>query len=143
MSPRAQKQPSLLYVVKQLELAVRAQLDALLKPARVSVPQYTALTVLERRTTMSSADLARASFVRAQSTTDLVAGLERRGFIRREPDPENRRRLLISLTDTGRQLLAELEPLVAKLEERMVDQLDRPARAAFRANLNACRTALT
>jgi hypothetical protein len=59
--------PLLLYVVKQLELATRARLDQVLKGSGVTALQYTALSVLERRPTMSSADLARASFVRAQS----------------------------------------------------------------------------
>src|SRR3712207_1455600 len=93
--PEEPAPPSLLYLVKQLELATRAHLDAVLKPSGVTALQYTALTVLARRPTMSSADLARASFVRAQSTADLVGTLERRRLIRREVDPDNRRRMLI------------------------------------------------
>ena len=133
----------LLYVVKQLELATRAQLDALLKPSGVTALQYTALSVLERRPTMTSADLARASFVRAQSTADLVGALERRGLIQRTTDAGNKRRLLISLTDEGRRFLAEYDPLVADLETQMLRHLDEPDREAFRQYLYACREALS
>jgi DNA-binding MarR family transcriptional regulator len=89
---------SILYVVKQLELVIRARLDAVLRPSGVTALQYTALSVLERRPTISSSDLARSSFVRAQSTHDLVSALTKRGLIERSVDPANRRRLLISLT---------------------------------------------
>lgn len=133
----------LLYVVKQLELATRAQLDALLKPSGVTALQYTALSVLERRPTMTSADLARASFVRAQSTADLVGALERRGLIHRTTDAGNKRRLLISLTDAGHSFLAEYDPLVADLETQMLRHLDEPDREAFRRYLYACREALS
>src|SRR5689334_14560427 len=40
--------PSLLYLVKRTELAVRARLDEVLKPSGLTALQYTALTVLER-----------------------------------------------------------------------------------------------
>jgi len=135
--------PSLLYLVKQLELMTRAQLDAVLKPSGVTALQYTALTVLARRPTMSSADLARASFVRAQSTADLVGTLERRRLIRREVDPDNRRRMLIGLTDEGRALLATYDPLVRRLEARMQRELDDAQRATLRDLLDSCRRALS
>ena len=104
--------PLLLYVVKQLELATRARLDAVLKESGVTALQYTALSVLERRPTMSAADLARASFVRAQSAADLIGALERRGLIERSIDPDNRRRMLISLTTEGRAFLDAYDPRV-------------------------------
>ena len=45
-------QPMLLYLVKQVELAVRSHLDNLLRPAGLTALQYTALTVLERHPDM-------------------------------------------------------------------------------------------
>lgn len=134
--------PLLLYVVKQLELATRARLDQVLRGSGVTALQYTALSVLERRPTMSSADLARASFVRAQSAADLVGALERRGLIDRRTDPDNRRRMLISLTDAGRAFLEEYDPRVNELEERMLRALDESQRAVLRTALVACRQAL-
>lgn len=143
-SARPERVPALLlYVVKQLELVSRARLDALLKPSGVTALQYTALSVLERRPTMSSSDLARASFVRAQSTADLVLALERRGLIERSVDPTNRRRLLISLTEKGHDFLAEYDPLVNQLEEEMVQDLTAEEREAFRRYLLAGRRALS
>jgi DNA-binding MarR family transcriptional regulator len=134
--------PLLLYVVKQLELATRAHLDAVLKPSGVTALQYTALTVLERRPTMTSADLARASFVRAQSAADLVGALERRGLIRRETDATNRRRMLISLTDQGQEFLKAYRPVVKELEERMLQDLETGDRTRLRDWLQTCRRSL-
>ncbi|MFE7223282.1 MarR family winged helix-turn-helix transcriptional regulator [Nocardioides sp. NPDC057577] len=135
--------PLLLYVVKQLELATRARLDAVLKESGVTALQYTALSVLERRPTMSAADLARASFVRAQSAADLIGALERRGLIERRIDPDNRRRMLISLTTEGRAFLDTYDPRVEELEEQMLADLGPEDRTAFRTFLDSSRRALS
>ncbi|CAM5449618.1 putative HTH-type transcriptional regulator [Streptomyces alboniger] len=114
---------SLLYLLKRTELAVRARLEELLKPAGITALQYTALTVLEQHDGISAAQLARDSFVTAQSMADMVRALESRGLIRREPNPVNRRERLILLADPGRQLLAEYAGPARRLEERMVADL--------------------
>lgn len=139
----APRRPALmLYLVKQLELVVRARIDDLLRPTGVTALQYTALSVLERQPTMSTSDLARASFVRAQSAADLVRVLERHGFIERSVDPQNRRRRLITLTPAGRSFLAEYDGPVAALEGRMLAGLSAAERDAFRTVLSGSRRSL-
>lgn len=134
--------PSLLYAVKQVELAVRARLDDLLRATGVTVPQWTALTVLARREGQTGAELARNAFVSPQAMGDLLAALDRGNWITRTPDPAHRRRVLIGLSDEGRTLLAEVAPGAAEVEERMVTGLDPDDRTALRALLNRCRTNL-
>ncbi|MFF4112857.1 MarR family winged helix-turn-helix transcriptional regulator [Streptomyces sp. NPDC001714] len=135
--------PSLLYMVKQVELVVRSHLDELVKPAGITALQYTALTVLERHDGLSAAQLARDSFVTAQSMADLVRSLETRGLIRRERNPRNRRELLILLTDAARELLAEVAGPVRELEERMVRELTAHQEEQFRQALSKAWHALS
>ncbi|MEU9627300.1 MarR family winged helix-turn-helix transcriptional regulator [Streptomyces luteogriseus] len=127
--------PSLLYMVKQVELVVRSHLDELVRPSGITALQYTALTVLERHDGLSAAQLARDSFVTAQSIADLVRSLEGRGLVRRERNPRNRRELLILLTDSGRELLARHAGPVRELEERMVRDLTAHQTEQFRQAL--------
>jgi DNA-binding MarR family transcriptional regulator len=89
--PGAASGTSLLYAVKRVELVVRWHLDELLKSSGITATQYTALTVLEQHDGLPAAQLARRSFVTAQSTADLVRALEQRGLITRERNAENRR----------------------------------------------------
>lgn len=134
--------PLLLYAVKQVELAVRAHLDDVLRPTGITALQYTALTVLDRRDGLTSAELARNSFVTPQAMRDLVTALEKRDLITRRHDPAHRRRLLITLTPAGQALLADTRDEVAALEERMLGGLTPTERHAFRDYLNRARTAL-
>ena len=140
--PRYQASPSLLYAVKQVELAVRAHLDEILRSSSVTALQYTALTVLRRRDGLTSAQLARNSFVRTQSMADMVASLERQGLIRRQRDPHDARRSLISLTDEGREVIRKYEVEVEALEQRMLSGLTQRQIRNMRETLNKCRAAL-
>ncbi|MFE2884391.1 MarR family winged helix-turn-helix transcriptional regulator [Streptomyces sp. NPDC059272] len=135
--------PSLLYMVKQVELVVRSRLDELVRPQGITALQYTALTVLERHDGLSAAQLARDSFVTAQSIADLVRSLEGRGLIRRERNPRNRRELLILLTGEGRALLTDCAEPVRELEERMVAQLTAHQSEQFRQSLTKAWQALS
>lgn len=135
--------PSLLYLLKRTELVVRARLEELLKPAGVTALQYTALTVLERHDGISAAQLARDSFVTAQSMADMVRGLESRGLVRREPNPGNRREKVILLADAGRRLLAEYAEPARMLEQRMVADLDPADVKRFRDALRSAHRALS
>ena len=133
---------TVLYLVKQVELALRAQLDELLRPAGLTTSQYTALTVLERASDLTSAQLARSSFVTAQSMADMVTSLEDQGVITRRRDPADRRRLVLSLTARGRRLLERYRPKVASLEKQMLGTLTARQTADLRRYLVACRDGL-
>ncbi|NGO44363.1 MarR family winged helix-turn-helix transcriptional regulator [Streptomyces ureilyticus] len=135
--------PSLLYMIKQVELVVRSHLDELLRPAGITALQYTSLTVLERHDGLSAAQLARDSFVTAQSVADVVRALETRGLVRRERNPRNRRELLILLTESGRDLLARHAEPVRELEERMVRNLTAHQTEQFRLALSKTWQALS
>jgi DNA-binding MarR family transcriptional regulator len=141
-SPSPQAEPTLLYVMKQVELAVRSHLDELLKPAGITALQYTALTVLERRADSSAAELARNSFVTTQTMADMVTALESRGLISRRRDPGNRRRLMLRLTASGLELLDAYRGKVAALEERMLTYLTQRQAGELRRYLYQCRAAL-
>jgi DNA-binding MarR family transcriptional regulator len=132
----------LLYLVKQVELAARARLDDIFRPIGLTALQYTALTVLERHDDMSSAQLARHSFVTAQSMADMVAALEARGLIQRSRDDADRRRLVVALTGEGRALLDRYRDTVRALEECMLAGLSDAEVTAFRATLDTCHANL-
>ena len=65
------------------------------------------LTRLRRPLTVKQ--LAHAATMDAPATTVAVNDLEDRGFVVRETDPTNRRCKVVSLTDTGREMVARID----------------------------------
>ena len=126
------------YLVKRLELAVRSEIDATVGQYGVTVLQYTALSVLARHPGLSSAQLARRSFVSMQAGSEMVGVLERKGLISRSPHESNRRVLRISLTSAGEELLHACQPAIDDLERRMLKQLSDERLQSLRDDLAVC-----
>jgi DNA-binding MarR family transcriptional regulator len=74
---------------------------------RFSLSQGAVLGRIDREGTMSIGDLAIAERVRPQSMTQTVSDLEADGLIARCADASDRRRILVELTDQGRQTLED------------------------------------
>jgi DNA-binding MarR family transcriptional regulator len=133
---------TLLYLIKQVELAVRSSLDKVTSTHGLTSLQYTALTVLERHPGLTSAALARNSFVRAQTMAQMITVLEERELIERKKDPVSRRQYLLFLTDRSEELLDSLRDDVTAIETRMVSVLAEHELAMMRHALRSCRLAL-
>jgi len=131
-----------MYLVKRLEMQLRSVLEPVVKSVGLTVPQYTALTILEARPGTSSAELARSTFVSAQAANQIVEGLHSRGLVRRDPSPDHGKILSLSLTPAGGALLASCAAEIGVIEERMLSALTGPAAREFHHNLRACIDAL-
>jgi DNA-binding MarR family transcriptional regulator len=71
------------------------------------VAQASVLSRLDREGAQSTSALAAAERVRPQSMAQTLSELETAGLIARRPDPADRRRVLIELTDGGRERVLE------------------------------------
>jgi len=135
--------PSLVYLLKQVELAVRSHLDEITAAHGLTSPQYTALSVLARNPGMTGARLARNAFVRVQSMAQTIAALQARGLITREVDPASRRQLRISLTPEGHDLVAAIQAPLVALEQEMLEGMSAAEAEAFAAALERIRHRLS
>ena len=146
MTPAEEVHPALpprtTYLVKQLELAIRAGMDAIAGEFGVTSLQYTALSVLARHPGLSAAQMAHRSFVSPQAGNEMVRVLERKGLIIRTPDASNRHIRRINLTPAGQAVLSQCDVRIDRLEARMLDPLDPADVEALRKGLGACALSL-
>ncbi len=70
-------------------------------------PQLWALWELSRAGTLSLKALSKRMHLEPSTVTGVVERLHKRGLLVRDPDPEDRRRVVLSLTDEGSHLLKE------------------------------------
>jgi DNA-binding MarR family transcriptional regulator len=94
--------------------ALLAGVGALVRRARqvpleggLTMPERTALSVLDRSGPASSAELARRVQITAQAMGVTLGGLRTRGLVERRPDPDDGRRALLTVTDAGRRALED------------------------------------
>lgn len=131
-------QPRTTYLVKQLELAIRAEMDVIAGAFGMTALQYTALSVLARHPGLSASQMARRSFVSAQAGNEMVTILERKGFVARTPDAGNRHIRRINLTTAGHEVLAKCDQEIDRFEAKMLDALAPADIAVLRRALDAC-----
>ncbi len=72
---------------------------------RISVPQFRVLTFLGRTDGASLSAAADRVGLSLPAMSRLVDGLTERGLVRREESPHDRRRVLLRLTDGGRDIV--------------------------------------
>ncbi len=110
---------SLLDIVPRLNRWAEASVNRAAGENRLSLRQLSALTMIEsEKTTLG--DVARRLMVTPAVVTGLIDRLERRGYVRRINSTDDRRRVLLALTDEGR---AAAERVSNLLQEEMAAAL--------------------
>ncbi|MEV4808064.1 MarR family transcriptional regulator [Nonomuraea sp. NPDC049421] len=80
---------------------LRRRLESLPSGGGLSPAQASVLTRLSKHGPASASELAAAERVRPQSMAKIVVSLEQAGLVERNPDPEDGRRQVITLTEQG------------------------------------------
>ena len=106
----------------------------------VTPVQYAALHKVGIAPAIDQRTLARAIGLDTSTIAGVIDRLEARGLMRRSASPEDRRVRLLSLTDAGQDLLADLEPDMLKAQDRILAPLPKAERAEF---LRMLRTLVT
>jgi DNA-binding MarR family transcriptional regulator len=89
--------------------------------------QLAALAALERHDSMTPGELAEHEKVQPPSMTRVIAVLEERGLVRREPHATDRRQVILTVTDDGRNLVQRVRRrreawLAQRLQELSPDE---------------------
>jgi DNA-binding MarR family transcriptional regulator len=99
--------------IDEIATALRVNVGMLVRRLRqhidgaLTMPETSALARLDRSGDITAAELARLEQISPQSIGATVSALESRGLVSRRPDPGDGRRVLISVTKPGLQILRD------------------------------------
>ena len=93
-----------------------------LRTLNMTFPQFAALTALSQKDGVTQRELAETVDTDATTVMVLCDSLEKRGWLRRRPDPSDRRVNRLVLTATGRRVFARAYPLVRAGFERVLQE---------------------
>jgi len=134
----ARPEPGISYAVARLEHLVLSSVSEIAAQYDLTALQFTTLSVLNRHgEPLSNSQLARRSFMTAQSMHEVIHRLEQAGLIKRDSHPNHRRKRPASLTAKGRRVLVACEAAVAEFETRMLRGFSRTEQARFLAMLKS------
>ncbi|GHJ40924.1 MarR family winged helix-turn-helix transcriptional regulator [Streptomyces sp. TS71-3] len=103
----------------------------------LTMPERTALSLLDRSGPTTSSALAREVQITAQAMGATLKALRTRGLVERRPDPDDGRRVVLTVTDAGTQALKDKRNARAELLAQALtggaftpEELERLAAAA-------------
>jgi len=113
----------LLSKLKHAQLMSKAALESEFERLGLTISQFLALAFIDENNDISSAELARRSYVSPQAMMTIVARMEAAKLIRRTPASRGGRTLCLALTDEGARLLEEGRRHAAAIERYLLDLL--------------------
>jgi DNA-binding MarR family transcriptional regulator len=114
------------------ESLVVTELDRLFRSHGLSGPGFNVLMIIEGAgRPLSPYEIGDRRLVTRGTVTGLLDTLEKQGLVRRTPHPEDRRMLLIELSDPGRSLLAEVCSELFPIQEELTSSLSGAEKATL------------
>ncbi len=92
-------------------------------PDGLSLPQYMLLRTVEQHGPVRVSDIASALGVKTPAVSMLLQAVEERGLVTRDHAPDDRRAILVSLTESGRTATKHAERLRRELTKRYTASL--------------------
>ena len=112
--------------------AFTAAANQALRETGLSPPGRQALGALEGAGgSLSPTVLAQRLLVTPASVTSLLDTLERRGLLTRTPDPDDRRKVIVTISHAGRALVEVFLPRIVALQTAYFASLDEQQRGAL------------
>ena len=106
----------------------------------VSPSQSRALRVLTRCGPIRLSALSEHLHIAPRSVTEVVDGLEAKGLVERQPDPQDRRATLVAVTAHGVEVREQIHSTQGVETERIFDRLDPTDRDHLARILRALRS---
>ena len=111
-----------IYLIKRLETEVTAQMVKILGTYDITPWQYTVLSFVgDNKTDLSSAQLSRRFLMTPQSMNEVVTTLQRKELLEKNIDPNHKRILRISLTETGEAMLTQCNAAMDEFEVKLLE----------------------
>ena len=109
--PSTGSMPEIFELIETLSKRLKQFHGKTLKDAQLTSPQYFILLLLEEKDRRPFKELAELLSCTRATMTGIVDTMEKKGLVSRSPHPDDRRSLLVTLTDKGRWLLKDTPEL--------------------------------
>jgi DNA-binding MarR family transcriptional regulator len=125
------------YLLKHAQLRLAGLGASALAPFGINGRECAVLIVIDDAPPLSQLELARRMGVDRTTMVALIDELEAKALVARHPDPHDRRKNVIALTDAGRTTLREARTAHDHAEERFLDGLSEQDSAHLKRILRA------
>jgi MarR family transcriptional regulator for hemolysin len=136
---------SLYTLIKDLDQVLRRRFEERVRAAGIDLsrPQYRVLIMIDRNSGITQARLAEMLDVEKMTVTGLLDRMEKRGWVERRRDPNDRRAYSLHLLPPARPVVDQLEAVIAQWQEDTNARLPADVMARLIGDLQLLKTKLT
>jgi len=106
----------------------------------ITPEMWLVLSRLYARDGQYQTQIADGTFRDRPNTSRILSGLESRGYVRREKDPDDMRRVRIFLTQLGKQFVEDIAPVAARTRDTLYEGLSEEEMRVLRRALRRIET---
>jgi DNA-binding MarR family transcriptional regulator len=129
--------PNLGYLLKHAQLRFFELGAAALAPLGISGREAAVLRAIDAGPPVAQGEIARAMDVDRTTMVALIDDLQLKGFVRRRQDPDDRRKNVVELTESGHDTVRRAAELVGQAERDFLGPLSAAEAAQFMRCLRA------
>jgi DNA-binding MarR family transcriptional regulator len=113
------------FFMHQIVSRNNANIGAALKSRKLTPTVWRVLAILQEHDGMHIGALSQESVIERTLLSRIVAGLERKGLVRRKPDPGDRRFTAVHLQPAGHRAFGEILPIARRQIEAAIEGLSK------------------
>ena len=104
--------------------------------------QYAVLTTVAQREGVNQTNLVEKTGIDRSTLADIVRRMLKKGLLQRRRTKDDARAYSVKLTEEGRRVLKSVDPIVRRVDDKILAALPGPQRDRFLQDLNAIVSAL-
>jgi len=124
-------------LLRHVAVIIKKRGRDMLSDFEITNPQFNALLVLREHPGITMGEICEKLFLACSTATDLIDRMEKSGYLNRKRDPQDRRVIRLSITEKGKQVIAEviaarrryvasiLKQLTEEETEQLAESLER------------------
>lgn len=122
------------YVICRVARKIHYRLDEAFTVYGITVEQWSALKIIEEHEQENLCQKELAGYLEKNQNTvkTLVSHLDKKGFIRRSPDAQDKRNMLLHTTEKGQMLIQKLSALDQQVNLDLLKDLSVEERGALK-----------
>lgn len=124
------------FLVVRTARSLRKALDLRFAEKGITATQFMVLDVLQQEGNLPLSEIGKKIYLDKPAVTGLADRLEKEGFVERKRSLNDRRVVNLHITDRGKAIHDELEPLVVAVDQDCTRILSGEELTAFRTTLN-------
>jgi len=113
------------WMTRTLYRLYNIQVQEILGREKISIAHWFYLRILAQGSELNQLELSRRMGIASTTAVPALDSMEKRGLLKRNRDPDDRRRYCVSLTDDGRRLVEQLLPEIVHMISTSFVGIDR------------------